>query len=174
MSTLNERGHEVPDPNPLTLPVGFKRPESLVDQIKRFVRRELSEVADAQNHETFDEADDFLIEDDDYDPSSPWELNFDQESEERPSAKRKRESAAAAESGTPGGTDSHDRNENRTSTDSREHTAATSASNGKSGTNRKGNSKAQERSATADDSRRAEQYAQFVEFQKWLKLQEPE
>lgn len=82
MNPLNERGHEVPDPTPMALPVGVKRPLSLREQIQRFVREELSAVSAQQGHETFEEADDFDIEDEDdgHKFASKWELSADQES----------------------------------------------------------------------------------------------
>lgn len=81
MATLNEKGHEILDPEPVAMPVGFRVPESLTDQIRRFVKAELSLAASAQGHESFEEADDFDIEDDFHgnDPQSEWELNFDHE-----------------------------------------------------------------------------------------------
>lgn len=44
-----------------------------------FVRRELSNQAAADGQETFEEADDFDVDDEPADPTTPWELNFDQE-----------------------------------------------------------------------------------------------
>lgn len=76
---FNSRGHEILDPTPVEMPLQWSRPPTLQEQIKAFVRRELSEQAAAAGAETFDEADDFDIEDDPIDPSSPWELNYDQE-----------------------------------------------------------------------------------------------
>lgn len=88
MAQLNERGHEILDETPLAMPLGFKKPESLQSQIQRLVRNELSARAASEGHETFDEADDFDIEDDDYDPRSPWELGFDQGTAPTPSRAR--------------------------------------------------------------------------------------
>lgn len=78
----DKNGHEIPDPTPVAVPVGWSAPESLVDQVRRLVRQEFSQQARATGHETFEEADDFDV-DDDFDPSSPWELNFDQEAASR-------------------------------------------------------------------------------------------
>lgn len=79
---FNERGHEILDPTPVEMPMQWKRPPTLQEQIKAFVRRELSEQAAAAGAETFEEADDFDIEDDPLDPQSEWEMNYDQESAE--------------------------------------------------------------------------------------------
>lgn len=75
---FNERGEELMDSRPLDIPIGFKRPETLAETIQRMVRNEASRVAAANDMETFEEADDFDVGDD-YDPSSPWELEFDPE-----------------------------------------------------------------------------------------------
>lgn len=74
---LDERGREVPDPNPVEIPAGFRVPESLEARIARLIRRDISEQAEAQGMETFDEAEDFDIDDDMFDPHSPYEEVFD-------------------------------------------------------------------------------------------------
>lgn len=74
----DEQGRELPDPTPVEIPVGFSRPESLQDQIKRLIRTELSMDAQAGGFESFEEADDFDVGDD-FDPSSPHELDDAQE-----------------------------------------------------------------------------------------------
>lgn len=84
MGRLNERGEEVPDDTPVALPVGFKAPESLQDQIRRLIHTELSNQAQDAGMETFEEADDFEVGDD-YDPHSPYELDENQEVEPTPS-----------------------------------------------------------------------------------------
>lgn len=76
-SKLNERGHEVLDSTPMALPVGARRPESIQSQIRRMIRSEhLAQAAAASGRETFEEADDFNVGDD-YDPKSPYEMDFD-------------------------------------------------------------------------------------------------
>lgn len=74
---LDKDGNEVPDPTPVSIPAGFKVPESLSDQIRRLIRTSLSQQADDQGMETFDESEDFEIDDDMFDPSSPYEEVFD-------------------------------------------------------------------------------------------------
>lgn len=70
-------GVEYPDPTPVQIPVGFERPESIQETIRRLVRdpamRADLENADA---ETFEEADDFDIPDD-LEVHTPYEENFD-------------------------------------------------------------------------------------------------
>lgn len=74
---LNDKGHEVPDPTPVALPVGFRPPPTMVELIRMHVRRELSQAAVADGAESFEEADDFDIEDDRLDPSTPYEELFE-------------------------------------------------------------------------------------------------
>lgn len=72
---LDEFGREIPDSMPVAIPAGFKRPETLAEQVQRLVRVGLSRRAEEQGFETFDESEDFDVEDDD--PSSPYETFFD-------------------------------------------------------------------------------------------------
>lgn len=79
MVTKNpERHYETPDPNPVRIPAGFKRPETLEEQIRRLVRSErFAVLAQEEGFETFDEADDFDVDDDLPDPGTPYETFFD-------------------------------------------------------------------------------------------------
>jgi len=75
---LNKEGAERPSSIPLDPPLGYKRTPSLSEQIRAMVRSEaLAQATAAAGVETFDEADDFDVGED-IDPSSPWEVNFDQ------------------------------------------------------------------------------------------------
>lgn len=76
---LNALGQEVPDPTPMAPPIGYKPSVSLRDQIREMIRSEaLAAYADSQDVDTFEEADDFNVEDDEsYDPQSPWELEYE-------------------------------------------------------------------------------------------------
>lgn len=74
----NARGEELPDDTPIDLPLRFKRPPTMQDQIKAMVRHELSVRAQAVGMESFAEADDFEV-DDDAEPVSPHELTLMQE-----------------------------------------------------------------------------------------------
>lgn len=71
-------GREMVDSKPMELPLDFSRPPTIQEMIKQLVKKELSEVAQGLGAESFLEADDFSV-DDDFDPKSPWELNYDQE-----------------------------------------------------------------------------------------------
>lgn len=64
---LNERGHEVPDPTPVEIATTLKKPESMEDMIRRFVRVEGSRVAAKEEKESFEEANDFEPEESDED-----------------------------------------------------------------------------------------------------------
>lgn len=74
---LDANGHEIPDPQPVEIPARFKRPETLAEQIRRVTQGALSLQAAEQGFETFEEAEDFDIDDDSFDPSSPYEEIFD-------------------------------------------------------------------------------------------------
>lgn len=77
---LTPDGAEVPDPVPLEPPVGFVRRPSLTEQIRDMVRSEaVRAAAESQGMESFEEADDFSVEDDD--PSTPYEAEFEPVSE---------------------------------------------------------------------------------------------
>lgn len=73
---LDKNGHEILDPRPVEMPVGFHRPETLAEQIQRMVRTEFSEAASNAGFESFEDADDFDVEDE-IDPGSPYEMEFD-------------------------------------------------------------------------------------------------
>lgn len=77
MAHLDKAGHEVVSSVPVAVPLGYRRPPSLAEQVKSMVRNELSRAATEQGLESFEEADDFDIGDDA--PKSPYELDFDQE-----------------------------------------------------------------------------------------------
>lgn len=76
---LDEHGYELMDSVPVAPPLGYKKQPSLADQIRDMVKGELlRREVEAQGKESFDEADDFDVDDDDtYDPSSPYEEVFE-------------------------------------------------------------------------------------------------
>lgn len=73
---LDQYGNEVPDNTPVAVPAGFKHPESLHDQIRRLIQVEKLNI-DGEEMESFEEAEDFDIEDESFDPHSPYEEMFD-------------------------------------------------------------------------------------------------
>lgn len=74
---LTRDGRERPNPTPMAPPIGYKKQPSLIDTVRQMVRSEkLKAELEQQGLETPEEADDFDVGDD-YDPSSPYEHNFD-------------------------------------------------------------------------------------------------
>lgn len=76
MAKYTEDGHQIPDQTPLEVPVGFAAPTDLHALIKQLVRAE-SARAGEDGQETFEEADDFDVEDDG--PISPYSTTTMQE-----------------------------------------------------------------------------------------------
>lgn len=70
-------GREIPDPTPIAPPIGYVPQPSMVDHIRNMIRTELSRSAAEAGEETFDEADDFEVEDELADPHTPYEAVFD-------------------------------------------------------------------------------------------------
>lgn len=62
----NELGQECPDDTPVEVPLGMKRPPTLQEQIQMMVRTQLSRAAERNGHETFEESNDFDVDDDDF------------------------------------------------------------------------------------------------------------
>lgn len=78
--TYNERGEEILHDAPLALPVGFKRPQSLQERMKYLLRNELVQrELDAHGVESFDEADDFNVDEPDPLDGTPYEDCFEPE-----------------------------------------------------------------------------------------------
>lgn len=74
---IGKDGREYGDDTPIAPPVGYKRQPTMVEIIRSQVRDALlARDLAAQGVETFEEADDFEIGDD-YDPSTPYENDFD-------------------------------------------------------------------------------------------------
>jgi len=71
-------GKEILDPTPVAIPAGFGRPESLHETIRRLVASEISTRAADRGEESFDEANDFDVGDDDL-PLTQYELTEMQE-----------------------------------------------------------------------------------------------
>lgn len=73
---LNEFGYEVPDNTPVEIPSKLRLGISRADQMRRFIRQELSRKAVDDGQESFEEADDFDLPDGE--PwMSPYEHMFD-------------------------------------------------------------------------------------------------
>lgn len=77
LAEIDMHGREVPDPTPMAPPVGFIKQPSMIENIRNLVRSEaLRQAALTAGAETFEEAEDFDV-DDDIDPTSPYEQNFE-------------------------------------------------------------------------------------------------
>lgn len=74
----NEQGHEILSDKAVSLPVRIRRNDALTEQIRAFIRDEVSRSVSGEGYETFDEANDFEVEDD-YDPKSPHEMSLEEE-----------------------------------------------------------------------------------------------
>lgn len=74
MTKYNKQGEEIPDTTPVRLPLGWNRPPSLNERIARMVSQEMARLSTRNEEaESFEEANDFDIEDDPIDKQSPWE-----------------------------------------------------------------------------------------------------
>ena len=73
----DELGRELPDPVPVAPPVGWFKQPSMFDQVREMVRGEhLRMYAEAQGAETFEEAQDFDVDDEMF-PTSEYEGEFE-------------------------------------------------------------------------------------------------
>lgn len=73
----DDRGLFYPDPTPIAPPIGYTKSPTISEQIRAMVRSEhVRQAADAAGFDTFEEADDFDVGDD-YDPTSPFEEQFE-------------------------------------------------------------------------------------------------
>lgn len=88
---FNTKGAEISDRTPVAMPLGWKRPESIEEKMRRIIRESLSQRAMEEGFETFDESDDFDMGDEDGLPMpySPHEMTTMQE-DFVPSAPEKR------------------------------------------------------------------------------------
>lgn len=77
LAFLNLMGQEVPDPTIIDPPLGYIQQPDLMELMRRMIRTEFSNAIDATQFETFEEADDFEVDDDPVDYSSPYEEYFD-------------------------------------------------------------------------------------------------
>lgn len=94
---LNEQGYEIPDNTPVELPSRLRVPQSRVDQIRGYIREEMSRSAAKDQQESFEEADDFNLPDGE-DWFSPYEETFEPPSP--PESKKDSPRGDAPEGGT--------------------------------------------------------------------------
>lgn len=64
---FDEYGREIPDPRPMELSPGQARPETIQEMMQRLIRTHLSAAAQDHGAESFEESNDFDIEDEDFD-----------------------------------------------------------------------------------------------------------
>jgi hypothetical protein len=75
---IDEKGREVLSRKKIEVPVDFKVPETLNETVRRMIQGELSNAADRHGMETFEESEDFDIEDPEMeDIDTPFEQFFD-------------------------------------------------------------------------------------------------
>lgn len=75
---IDGNGMLMPDEVPIAPPIGYIRQPSMVEMIRQAVQSETLRLGALQaGHETFEESEDFDVDDDPVDYSSPWENDFD-------------------------------------------------------------------------------------------------
>lgn len=62
------------DNRPVEIPTRLRLPQSRTDQIRSFIRQELSQVAQAQKFESFEDSEDFEIDEDAEPALTPYEM----------------------------------------------------------------------------------------------------
>ena len=83
---LPEVKFEEADPVPVEMPDHVHRPPTLQEDIARYVRFQISQTAEAQGFESFEEADDFTDDDEEADWASQYEMTPMQEEEPLPTS----------------------------------------------------------------------------------------
>lgn len=94
---FDNMGREIPDPTPVEIPAEFQRPESMDDKIRRMISGYMSVQAVAEGRESFEDANDFEIPDED-EFQSPYEFNEMQEEAPRERVEQRRVSDSVAAS----------------------------------------------------------------------------
>lgn len=90
---LNEKGQEVHDGIPVEIPLGMRRPETLNEMVARLIRNQASRAAAEAGMETFEEANDFEIEED---SAELMATRYEEMADEEPIARVPAGSAAPA------------------------------------------------------------------------------
>lgn len=76
-SGYNDRGEEIPDPTPMEVPLKFRPAVGEVQRLKSLIREVISQHADEHEAETFEEANDFDVGEEDPLPLSAHEVAED-------------------------------------------------------------------------------------------------
>lgn len=74
MSYFDSQGRERPNPQPVEIPLHMRREVSIDEKMKQIIRTQMSIEAARNQQETFEEANDFDIDDDDEDILTPYEV----------------------------------------------------------------------------------------------------
>lgn len=75
---LHPDGSPILDPIPIAPPIGYKKAPSMVEIVRDMVRSEkLKQEAEAAGHESFEESEDFDVDDEPVQMRSRWENQFD-------------------------------------------------------------------------------------------------
>lgn len=98
---LDDDGSEIMDDTPVALPVRFKRVNNEYERFREIIRQELSRQADNAGWESFEDSDDFDC-DDDFDPQSPYEMEFEGYADPRDDFSPARTARAAGDAGKEG------------------------------------------------------------------------
>lgn len=61
--SFNKAGKELPDPRPMEVPAHMRLPEDIHTRMRRMIREDMSAYAESQGAESFDDANDFEVED---------------------------------------------------------------------------------------------------------------
>jgi hypothetical protein len=94
---LDEKGREILDSRPMVIE-GIKRPMSMQDRVHQAIAVHLSKDAASQEHETFEEADDFSVEGEDV-PYSGYELCLMEDERFNPPSLNNQEAEAESNKG---------------------------------------------------------------------------
>lgn len=76
---LDDKGREVLDTTPVTLPVRYQRGENITERVQKLVAETISRRMAEAGLESLEDANDFYVEGDDYFPSSEHEVDDDAE-----------------------------------------------------------------------------------------------
>lgn len=100
LCSFDAEGREVLDTTPVEMPLNYRHPPSMAEMIRTAIRQEMSQQAAASGMESFEEADDFVVDEED-EFVSPYQLTEMQE--EIPSGLRRKEHEYGKVGDTVGG-----------------------------------------------------------------------
>lgn len=100
LCSFDEQGREVLDTTPVEMPLNYRHPPSMAEMIRTAIRQEMSQQAASKGMESFEEADDFVVDEED-EFVSPYQLTEMQE--EIPSGLRRKEHEYGQVGDTVGG-----------------------------------------------------------------------